>query len=129
MNEKRPEPSTKAAPHAFIGAPHWRRVPRSVRSGVSTASLQTLMDRAVAALEAGTLDRRDDTTLCWMPLHVDEKGWADVTAILEEAHDRVLAVQESSSARLTAAEGAGRTEAISAIVALANFETGGSVGR
>ena len=119
----------KAAPHAFIGAPHWRRVPRSVRSGVSTASLQTLMDRAVAALEAGTLDRRDDTTLCWMPLHVDEKGWADVTAILEEAHDRVLAVQESSSARLVAAEGAGRTEAVSAIVALANFETGGSVGR
>lgn len=115
-----------ATPHAFIGAPHWRRVPRSVRDGVSTASLQTFMDKAVAALEAGTLDRRDDTTLSWMPLRVDAQGWAEVTAILSEASDRILAVQAGSSARLAAAEGSDRTEAVSAIVALVNFETGAS---
>ena len=41
----------------------WRRVPRSLRGGVSAATLQTFMDKAVAALEAGTIDDREDTTL------------------------------------------------------------------
>lgn len=118
----------KAAPHAFIGAPHWRRVPRSVRGGISAASLQTFMDKALAALEAGTLDHRDDTTLCWMPLRLDDQGWAEVTAIMEEAGERILAVQANTSSRLAKATGAGKTEAISAVVALANFETGGSRG-
>ena len=118
----------KAAPHAFIGSPHWRRVPRAVRGAITAASLQTFMDKAVAALEAGTLDCRDDATLTWMPLRLDDEGWAEVTAIMEEANDRILAVQAGSSARLAATEGEGKTEAISAVVALANFETGGSRG-
>lgn len=116
----------KAAPHAFIGAPHWRRVPRSVRAGVTAASLQTFMDKALAALEAGTLDQRDDTTLCWMPVRLDDQGWEEVTAIMAAAGERVLAAQADCSARLAKASSAGRTEAISAVVALANFETGGS---
>ncbi len=118
----------KAAPDAFIGSPHWRRVPRAVRGAITAASLQTFMDKAVAALEAGTLDCRDDATLTWMPLRLDDEGWAEVTAIMEEANDRILAAQAGSSARLAETEGEGRTEAISAVVALANFETGGSRG-
>jgi len=119
----------KAAPNAFLGAHHWRRVPRSVRSSVSAASLQTFMDKAVAALEAGTIDCRDDTTLGWMPLRLDDEGWAEVTAIMREANDRILAVQGRSRARLAKVTSADRTEAISAVVALAQFETGSSKGR
>lgn len=115
-----------AAPHAFIGAPHWRRVPRAVRGAITAASLQTFMDKAVAALEAGTLDGRDDATLTWMPVRLDDQGWAEVTAIMKEVNDRILAVQAAASARLAKAKGASRTEAISAVVALANFEAGGS---
>jgi DNA-binding transcriptional ArsR family regulator len=117
----------KATPHAFIGAPHWRRVPGAVRDAITAASLQTFIDKAVTALEAGTLGRRDDATLTWMPLQLDEQGWAAVTAILSEANDRVLAAEAESSARLTKADRG--TEAISAVVALANFETGGSRSR
>ncbi len=113
----------KAAPLSFIGAPTWRRVPRSVRGGITAASLQTFMDKAVAALQAGTIDQRDDTTLGWMPLHLDDQGWAEVTAIMEEANDRILSVQSRSTARL--AKGHAKTEAISAVAALAHFETGG----
>src|SRR3712207_554065 len=46
----------KARPHAFIGDRVWRKVPRSVRSGITGASLQTFMDKAVTALEAGMID-------------------------------------------------------------------------
>jgi DNA-binding transcriptional ArsR family regulator len=113
----------KASPHSFIGDRIWRRVPRALLGGVSGATLQSFMDRAVAALEAGTIDGRDDTTLYWMPFRLDEEGWKKVTAAMEEAVDRVLAIQAESRERLASQKGRG---AISAIVGLASFETPGS---
>lgn len=114
----------KAAPRSFVGNRIWRRVPRAVLGSVTAASLQTFMDKAIAAFEAGTIDDRDDTVLTWMPLLLDETGWDEVVAILEETTDRVLAAQERSDGRLTDAEA--RRDAISAVIALAGFETAGS---
>lgn len=111
----------KAQPHAFIGASSWRTVPRSVRSGISGASLQTFVDKAVAALEAGTIDGREDTTFTWMPVHLDQRGWDEITAIMRSAGDQVLAAQNRSRKRL--AKKRAKTDALSAVVAFANFET------
>lgn len=112
----------KAKPHAFIGNQAWRKVPRSLRSAITGASLQTFMDKAVTALEAGTIDDRDDTTFSWMPVHLDEEGWHEVNAILAEATKRILAAQAAADRRATGSERDQRK--ISAVVALANFETG-----
>jgi DNA-binding transcriptional ArsR family regulator len=114
----------RARAGSFIGDRQWRQVPRSLRGGVSAASVQTFFDRAVAALEAGTIDGRDDTVLTWMPLWLDPLGWDEVTAILEEARDRVLTAQAGSLGRLEKRRA--REEAVSTVVALFNFETGGS---
>ena len=118
-----------AKPHAFIGDRVWRKVPRAIRSGVTGASLQTFMDKAVTALEAGTIDNREDTTFSWMPVHLDDRGWREVTAILAEATERVLAAQAAADRR--AEESGEDPRGISAVVALANFETGpgGPAGR
>jgi DNA-binding transcriptional ArsR family regulator len=113
----------KAAPDSFIGSRQWRQVPKAVRAGVTGASLQTFMDKAVAALEAGTIDDREDTTLTWMPVRLDEEGWREITEILREASERVLDTEARSRARLGSN---GKHSAISAVVALANFETPGS---
>lgn len=113
----------KAAPHSFIGDRIWRRVPRALLGGVSGATLQSFMDRAVAALEAGTIDGREDTTLYWTPVLLDQQGWDEVTAMMKEIVERVLAIQEGSRARLARSKGRG---AISAIIGLAGFETPGS---
>ena len=80
------------------------------------------MDKAVAALEAGKLDDRDDTTLSWMPVRLDDQGWNEVTEILREASERVLAAEAASNQRLGSN---GRDSSISAVVAVANFETPG----
>ncbi len=114
----------KASPGSFVGSRIWRGVPRTVLGGVSGAALQTFMDKVVAALEAGTLDGRDDTVLTWMPLLVDQLGWEEIAAIMEEAADRVLEAQRRSAQRLSGSEGS--REAISAVAALASFETAGS---
>lgn len=113
----------KASPHAFIGYRGWRKVPRSVRAGVTAASLQTFIDKAVGALEAGTIDARDDSTFSWMPVHLDDQGWRELTEVLAEATDRVLAVQERSNRRCARRR---VKKVISAVVAFAHFETGGS---
>jgi DNA-binding transcriptional ArsR family regulator len=114
----------KAKPRAFIGDQAWRKVPRAVRDGVTAASLRTFIDKAIAALEAGTIDDRDDTALNWMPIQLDEDGWREVVAIMEETSDRILLAQTESDSRL--ARAGGRIHAFPAIVALACFESGGS---
>ena len=113
----------KASPHSFIGDRIWRRVPRALLGGVSGATLQSFMDRAVAALEAGTIDGREDTTLYWMPVRLDEQGWRAVTATMEETVDKVLSIETESRQRLIRSKGRG---AISAIIGVASFETPGS---
>ncbi len=113
----------KAAPDSFIGSREWRQVPKAVRAGVTGASLQTFMDKAVAALEAGKIDDREDSTLTWMPVRLDAEGWREVAEILGEASERVLGAEARARARLGSN---GKHTAISAVVALANFETPGS---
>jgi len=114
----------KANPGAFVGGPMWRRVPKAVRGGVSAATLQTFLDKAIAALEAGTLDGRDDTVFRWMPLHLDEEGFAEVVSILEEATKLMLAAHVRSQDRLNEN---GDEDAVSTVVGMAAFETAGSI--
>jgi DNA-binding transcriptional ArsR family regulator len=114
----------KARPRSFVGDPGWRKVPPSLLSGVSAATLQTFLDKAIAALEAGTLDDRDDTVFRWMPLTLDEEGWSEVVAIMEEATKLMLAAHLRSQDRLSETGGQG---AVSAVVGQAAFETAGSL--
>jgi DNA-binding transcriptional ArsR family regulator len=113
----------KATPRAFLGDPAWRKVPPSLLGGVSAATLQTFLDIAIAALEAGTLDGRADTVFRWMPLSLDEEGWEEVVAIMEEATRLMLAAHVRSQDRL----GHGDGHALSAVVGQAAFETAGSL--
>lgn len=114
----------KATPRAFLGDRDWRKVPPSLLGGVSAATLQTFLDKAIAALEAGTLDCRDDTVFRWMPLSLDEEGWREVVAIMEEATKLILAAHLRSQDRLN--ESGGRA-AVSTVVGQAAFETAGSL--
>jgi hypothetical protein len=113
----------KATPRAFVGDPQWRKVPFSLLSGVSAATLQTFLDKAITALEAGTLDGRSDTVFRWLPLCLDEKGWKEVVAIMEEATKLMLAAHVRSQDRLSENGGG----AVSAVVGQAAFETAGSL--
>lgn len=115
----------KATPNAFVGSPAWREVPQAVLGGVSGATLQTFVDKAVAALEAGTLDGREDTVFRWMPLLLDQRGWGEVVSIMEAATEQILAAQRQSQDRIAAG---GPKDAISTVVGLASFETAGSQG-
>jgi hypothetical protein len=108
----------RATPRSYIGHQDWRRVPCSVRPLVSGTSADSFINRFVAALEAGTIDDRDDTTLSWMSMAVDELGWAQASEVLDEALTRLQTVHEQSRQRLAMTG----QEATSMIVGLAGFE-------
>src|ERR1700753_715971 len=78
----------RAMPRSYIRHQDWRKVPKSLRDAVSGATLGTFFDRAADALESGTLDAREDTTLSWMPMAVDQAGWDEVAAVFKAAAHR-----------------------------------------
>jgi len=108
----------RARPRSYIGHQDWRRVPKSLRDSVTGASLGTFFDRAADALEAGTMDAHDDTTLNWMPMAVDATGWEEVAAVFAAVTNRLEAIHELCRRRLEQ----GDEEPTSLIVGMAAFE-------
>jgi DNA-binding transcriptional ArsR family regulator len=108
----------RARPRSYIGHQDWRKVPKSLRDAVTGASLGTFFDKAADALEAGTMDARDDTTLNWMPMAVDEAGWAEVTAVFEAVTNRLEAIHELCRRRMERSE----EEPTALVVGMAAFE-------
>ncbi|HEV7563437.1 MAG TPA: winged helix-turn-helix domain-containing protein [Solirubrobacterales bacterium] len=108
----------RALPRSYIGHQDWRRVPRSVRPGITGASFESFVNRLIDSLQAGKIDDREDTTLNWMTMAVDELGWAQAAEVLNEALARLQSVHEQSRHRLAMTGG----EATPMIVGLAAFE-------
>jgi DNA-binding transcriptional ArsR family regulator len=105
-----------ARPRSFIGHQDWRRAPASVRGGVTAEALRTFIAKVGAALDADTIDSREDTTLNWMPIVVDEQGWRESAEILDRALRELMSVAADSRRRLGDADG------IPVVTAMAAFE-------
>jgi DNA-binding transcriptional ArsR family regulator len=108
----------RARPRSYIGHQDWRKVPPSLRDAVTGASLGSFFDRAADALESGTMDAHDDTTLNWMPMAVDEAGWAEVAAVFKAAANRLEAIHALCRRRMEQSE----EEAAPLVVGMAAFE-------
>ncbi|HXF30281.1 MAG TPA: helix-turn-helix domain-containing protein [Solirubrobacterales bacterium] len=106
-----------ARPRSFIGHQDWRKVPLSVRAGVTGEALRTFAAKIGQAIDAGTIDRREDTTLNWMPISVDEQGWRETAEILDRALRELMRVAAASRERL------GDEPGIPVVTGLAAFET------
>jgi DNA-binding transcriptional ArsR family regulator len=112
----------RARPRSYIGHQDWRKVPATLRGEVSRAALQSFADQVAEALDAGTIDGRDDTTLSWMPLAVDTVGWKQAAVVLAEATAKLQIVHDQSRARI----GKSGETATPMIVGLAAFEAAGA---
>jgi DNA-binding transcriptional ArsR family regulator len=105
-----------ARPRSFIGHQDWRRAPVSVRGGVTSEALRTFVAKIGTALDADTIDSREDTTLNWMPIVVDEQGWREAAEILDRALRELQTVDADSRKRL------GDSDGIPVVTAMAAFE-------
>lgn len=105
----------------FFDDEAWEEMPESIKADFAASSLKFLLDDAMRALEAGTLNARDDRHVSWTPVALDARGWKEVVELLSQALARLGTIQEAAALRL--AQGA--ASQMSASVGLLAFETPG----
>jgi DNA-binding transcriptional ArsR family regulator len=97
----------------------WPALPDPVKEVFTGAAFETYAVRVREALEAGTIDARDDRHFSWMPLRLDQQGWKSVIARVDAIFHFLLEEQTKADARM---EETGE-EPIPMTVALAAFES------
>jgi len=97
----------RATSRILLSDEDWARLPASIRPKFSLSLLQHLLDDAVAALDAGTFDARDDRHLSRTPMIVDERGWGELNGVLAATLERIFEIQAASAERLGKGEQAG----------------------
>ncbi|HEX7060215.1 MAG TPA: helix-turn-helix domain-containing protein [Solirubrobacterales bacterium] len=104
---------------SFLSDTNWSELSPDVKTGISQAGIKMIVDRAVAALEAGTFDSRPDRHLSFTPIVLDEEGWEGLATILADTLEGVLELQAQSAGRLAEA----REQGTSGTVAILSFES------
>lgn len=109
----------KATRTVFFSDEEWQRVPPALRADLATEFIQAVMDDAARALRSGTLSRRGDEHVSWTPGDFDQAGWEEVTELMAQTLERVMAIQAKSADRLAESGG----ERVPATVGILAFET------
>jgi len=113
-----------AAPVLYFDDAEWMSLPAEVRSTFSADTLRQVIEELRAAVESGSFEARNrHLSRTW--LVVDEQGWEEATSVVEEALQRILAIQRECGERL---RGGGET-GVPICVAMASFETADGIGR
>jgi DNA-binding transcriptional ArsR family regulator len=110
----------RAVVRPFFSDRDWKRVPRSGRQAISDSILKILWDDVSRSMSAGTFESRADRHLAHSQMLLDEEGWDEMTAYLNEVRAQVERISADSKARLKkGSDGA----AIPTTFALLHFES------
>ena len=88
----------RATARPFVDDEHWARLPVSVRRQFTDTALQGLWEHVVEATTAGGFDHADNH-VSWTALDLDQEGREEVSRILLEALEGVLAEHAASAGR------------------------------
>lgn len=97
----------RATRRAYLSDQEWAAIDVDLRQSVTGAVLTDAVSDALAALQTGDMDRRDDRHLSFTTLNLDEQAWNQVNAMLDDLLETALGLQAESAGRLLEAEGAG----------------------
>jgi DNA-binding transcriptional ArsR family regulator len=106
----------RSNPDSFVTSQHWRTVPPVLRGEIAGGCFQELSGRVIAALEAGTFEKRDGSGLAYVPMQVDEEGWKEVLAIVVKSEQAIRRAGKNASQRLRGNPG------VPVVVTFAAFE-------
>lgn len=97
----------------------WAPLPKSMKEMISGGVFEELTARVKAAMEAGTIDAREDRHFTWSPFRLDLQGWKNVIAKVDALFHWLFEEQERASARMAESG----EKPIPMTVALAAFES------
>jgi DNA-binding transcriptional ArsR family regulator len=75
-------------------------LPLEDRERLSRSAIQAIVARAENSMRAGRFDARTDRYLVWMPVPLDERGWAEASASLDACYAEIKAIRDAAQARL-----------------------------
>jgi hypothetical protein len=90
----------RAAGPVYLDAEMSSQIDDGAKRGATWTTLQQFRDKVDEAFQAETFDRRPDRHLTWMPLLLDETGWRQVIALLEDFFRSLFPAQASARGRL-----------------------------
>jgi DNA-binding transcriptional ArsR family regulator len=104
----------RAAARPRITASAWEQLPEIVKEAMTGANLGQVNDVVARAAEQGKFGR-PDSYLSRRPIVVDDRGFAEVSAAITEALDRIAAIEKESAKRI---RGGGADEIPAVVVAM-----------
>jgi hypothetical protein len=109
----------RATQPAVFYADDWAPLPKSMKEMISGGIFEELIERVKEAMDAGTIDAREDRHFSWMPLRFDEQGWDNAIAKVNALFYWFFEEQEEANLRMAESG----EEPIPMTVALAAFES------
>jgi len=109
----------RATRRQLLSDDQWAQMPASLRPGMAEAILKSIFEDIETASKSGMLDQVDDVHVTRTPMVVDQKGWSDVSTLLQDSLDRLLEIQAEASQRMADSKEEGRL----AKVHLLHFES------
>jgi predicted ArsR family transcriptional regulator len=97
----------RAKESLFFDDIEWTRLPKTLRSDLSTGMVKPIIDDVVAAIQGRTFDARSDRHVAWLPGRLDDQGLREETELLSTTLSRSIAIHERSARRLAARDEAG----------------------
>jgi hypothetical protein len=98
---------------------NWADLPATLKEMITWQVFATYSERFKEAMEAGTIDARDERHLTWSPALYDQVGWERILAKTMELYKFISEEQAEAKARMAKSG----EEPIPVIVALSVFET------
>lgn len=89
----------RAINRPLFSNPDWEGFDPKVRGAISANGIEEIFNDVHTALTAGTFDASTKRHLSRAPLSLDHRGWLEANAVLNEALERVLEIQEESNER------------------------------
>jgi len=97
----------------------WPELPTSMKEMVSARIFEEFAERVRAAMEADTIDARENRHLSWIPLLLDQQGWDNAIAKVDALFHWFFEEQEEANLRMAESG----EKPIPTTVALAAFES------
>ncbi len=91
----------KATRRALFDGKSWDNLPETIKNKISGETVTHLLDAISEAMLEETFDERNDRSLVWDKILLDDQGWEEISSIFRECIYRTLKAAAQSNARVT----------------------------
>jgi DNA-binding transcriptional ArsR family regulator len=109
----------KATKHTVFDEQSWPMVPDALKGSITHEAFRALCERVINAIEAGTMDAREERHFSWTGFLLDQQGWDELIRRVDTLFHEAFSISDEASRRMKETG----EEPIHSTLALAAFES------